>query len=893
MVRGAGDVNGRLRESQPDTAGSLSSQLYKNPADFNQQWRESQRRVANDQSEKHLGNLALDEQSRAAGIETKAVSGVARAAGADSIASPGRLEAGAAQSDGAGVPAVKVNDRGLVSRTVDANGSIREFSYGADGQLREYRGPDGSWTYSDGKQWVGSDGRSREGAVQVSRDGDLTIEHEGRTTLWRLNGTKESTEHDGSVIVQGKSGHIKRTIDAHGKERKFEYGPTGKINRVTEEDGSTWSTNDGSTWTTPAGRTWKGTIALEKDGAYRYVDENLKETIKRPDGTATMKEANGRITDTLPDGTTKVVHKAVDREELTRLAERLHGDDGLYGGIGLSQENNRRDMIWKGEVFDRLDDLSEVEREALKGIYHQKYGHTINADYAFLEGKDKEKFDNLFQKIDDPVEAKADRLRAAIDKSREDYSWYSYSHTDRHNNSNDELRNALKSLNSEEIRDLDNYHKRVYGVSLHDAIKTRTPRATREMCEVYLKGCDQRTSQDEARLSELTANERRKVDGVPNCTMRATDVKAVFERNFEELDADKNGFVSSREIDKAMVNPDFKGEDAQLVVLLKQEQRELAKLHDEAAWDRFRGVSKKDIETLARIAEKSDRSGDETELINGVDKVLRKSGRRLTEGSRNLWGVNSNPIDSIKPEAIDQGQVGDCYFLASVAAMASTPEGKESLKNMIEDHGDGTYTVTFPDDPKRHITVDEPTQSELAHSAAPTSNGIWVAVLEKAYGQYYGRETDTLTRVRSDAIGNGGLSQETLKLLSGRGVETDDLYSSSKEETHRRLAKAMDFDRPVVADISYEKGEKDAGNKTRSAGLPAPHSFAITAYDPDTRTVTIRNPWAANAKGEPMDSEGKVRDGNNDGTFTMSLDEFHENFDEVHYAESRPRIGYR
>lgn len=72
-------------------------------------------------------------------------------------------------------------------------------------------------------------------------------------------------------------------------------------------------------------------------------------------------------------------------------------------------------------------------------------------------------------------------------------------------------------------------------------------------------------------------------------------------------------------------------------------------------------------------------------------------------------------MDSITPDAIDQRTVGDCWFLSSVGAMASTPEGKESIKNMIEDNGDGTYTVTFPDDP---VTVDEPTQAELAHGAA-------------------------------------------------------------------------------------------------------------------------------------------------------------------------------
>src|SRR5262249_47798899 len=157
--------------------------------------------------------------------------------------------------------------------------------------------------------------------------------------------------------------------------------------------------------------------------------------------------------------------------KLEMLAEKLHGKDKFDTfGSDMMEEENRRNMYRRGETKERLDALNESEREALKGIYHEKYGHTIESDYKFLEGKDKEEFHNLFQKSDDPIQEKADRLRAAIDRSREDYSWYSYKHTDRKNNANDEIRETLKDMNSDDIKKMDDYYKRVYGESLHDAI---------------------------------------------------------------------------------------------------------------------------------------------------------------------------------------------------------------------------------------------------------------------------------------------------------------------------------------------------------------------------------------------------------------------------------------
>ena len=55
-------------------------------------------------------------------------------------------------------------------------------------------------------------------------------------------------------------------------------------------------------------------------------------------------------------------------------------------------------------------------------------------------------------------------------------------------------------------------------------------------------------------------------------------------------------------------------------------------------------------------------------------------------------------------EGMRQGQIGDCYFLASMAAMAQTPEGQRRLASMIKPHYDehgnvDGYLVQLPEDP--------------------------------------------------------------------------------------------------------------------------------------------------------------------------------------------------
>lgn len=594
-----------------------------------------------------------------------------------------------------------------------------------------------------------------------------------------------------------------------------------------------------------------------------------------PAGDTTIAKAPEKPTVPLKDSAD------IDRSKLEDMAEHLHGDRGGLGFGAWGRDNKREELAWSGELQDRLTSLSPAERAALKGIYREKYGTTLDADYAFLKGDQKKEFDSILQK-DDPAAKRADRIQTLMDKSKDDYKSLSYTHVER-DNANKELRDTLKSMTAKDIQETDEYFKRVYGKSLQESLNEGTPKTTKEMCSIYLKGSDTLTPADNQRLTELQNEEKARLEGTPNSSLTAKDAERLFDKNFERLDWNEDGVVSTDEIDRAMSDSDYKGEDAQLVVLLKEQRKEIALLSsDTSLLFETSSVTKQDMAKLTELANKTDKSEDEAELVGDIDNKLRRTGNALQNSNKKLWG-SADPIDSITPEAVDQEQVGDCYFLASVAAVAKTKEGKESIKNMIEDNKDGTYTVRFPGNP-RAITVDEPTDAELAHGAAAGREGVWVAVLEKAYAKYQAKETGEKPRYMTDGI-EGGYTNEALELMTGKRVKDLQLENTSKEEMHKILTSSMEDDRPVTCEIDDPEGEETERSKKgdNGAGLPSGHSYTITGYDPETRMVTVRNPWGS---GEPKDKDGKTLDGNNDGTFTMSLDDFYRNFHSVQYARA-------
>src|SRR6476646_5724950 len=51
-----------------------------------------------------------------------------------------------------------------------------------------------------------------------------------------------------------------------------------------------------------------------------------------------------------------------------------------------------------------------------------------------------------------------------------------------------------------------------------------------------------------------------------------------------------------------------------------------------------------------------------------------------------LFEQQAGDDDDISPDDVRQWQIGDCYLLASLAALASTPVGRQRIRCMIEEN---------------------------------------------------------------------------------------------------------------------------------------------------------------------------------------------------------------
>jgi hypothetical protein len=309
----------------------------------------------------------------------------------------------------------------------------------------------------------------------------------------------------------------------------------------------------------------------------------------------------------------------------------------------------------------------------------------------------------------------------------------------------------------------------------------------------------------------------------------------------------------------------------------------------------------------------------EAQTVLHVATKLEEVQQIQTAGAANkLYGKTGDPADSIVPAAVRQGRlVGDCEFLDIVSDLSVYNPG--TIKDAIKQNNDGTYTVTFPaakDDP---VTVNAPTDAEIALGNRGSDYGLWVAILEKAYGKYCQTHKST---VHGD-LGGGFLPQEggntnefemkvPISLWTGHQQTVYTFRANMPEVTGnptdfipdgvkviRSDLEAVDGDVPksgqagsknaekmqMVAnalmtalsrgkvvttgtDIHAEDGHTDMFGKNREdRGYFSDHAYAVLGFDPvgqDGGTVTVRNPW-----GGPDGPRG---------LFKVSLYEFMRNF---------------
>jgi hypothetical protein len=259
----------------------------------------------------------------------------------------------------------------------------------------------------------------------------------------------------------------------------------------------------------------------------------------------------------------------------------------------------------------------------------------------------------------------------------------------------------------------------------------------------------------------------------------------------------------------------------------------------------------------------------EARTMAGINATLNSAERRLE--------------DSKLPEnkdRISQGTDGSCFFLAPLIGLQQRDPA--AIDKMVKDNGNGTLTVTFPGAKDNPITINRPTDAEMANWA----NGTRGAIFEKALGEYYSKmyppKKPDPNSEREEPAGDaappslipsariqGGHTPDTFKLLTGKEAATLDLEKVSDEQ---------------FRDFLKEAGNKAIAADTKpwpeTTSLVGRHSYSIK-FDEKNDSIIFENPVKPispldnNSKypHEPHAFNGAALDGKNDGIFSMPLAE--------------------
>lgn len=186
---------------------------------------------------------------------------------------------------------------------------------------------------------------------------------------------------------------------------------------------------------------------------------------------------------------------------------------------------------------------------------------------------------------------------------------------------------------------------------------------------------------------------------------------------------------------------------------------------------------------------------------------------------------------------VQQGQIGDCYFMSAIAAVAKN--NPESIKKLITAKSDGSYDVKLY--AKSGKLALEPTIINVKPDFVTDKNGnliyadagdkeIWVMLLEKAYAKMMGGYDD---------IGEGGFIEAGLEAITGTDSKVYMLVSYTTKQISEVITQAIADKKPITA-ASEGSGEQEF---TTEAGnvIYKGHAYSIEKLTGDK--LFLRNPW--------------------------------------------------
>lgn len=226
--------------------------------------------------------------------------------------------------------------------------------------------------------------------------------------------------------------------------------------------------------------------------------------------------------------------------------------------------------------------------------------------------------------------------------------------------------------------------------------------------------------------------------------------------------------------------------------------------------------------------------------------------------SQPLFGP-SGPL----PQDVTQQDAGDCFFLASLSAIAAVKP--EYLKQMVTNLGDGTYAVRFFGSGGNPVFVR--VDGDLATDGfgdpiyanfGADGQSTWAAIIEKAYTEF--KDTRGVPAGYEDI--NGGFVSEAFSDLGAKNLTSPDASNFNTDGSD------------LISFISNELAQGKAvaygtNSVTPHDGVPLIplHAYQVVGIVKDSSgnsVVELRNPWGSDL------GNGTTFDGKDDGYVFVS-----------------------
>jgi hypothetical protein len=293
------------------------------------------------------------------------------------------------------------------------------------------------------------------------------------------------------------------------------------------------------------------------------------------------------------------------------------------------------------------------------------------------------------------------------------------------------------------------------------------------------------------------------------------DFGGTVKENFAKWDKNHDSVLSAAEIKKAFSNPNCKEQEAAAITVLQR--LETTHFSHKEPFESF---------TLEQLNEMGTKG---SEKYKKTKKSFQNILKKIDEASPELYAHGLPQIDEIRQE----GTI-DCWFLSVVGAMAH--QRPQELASLIESNDDGSFTVHFHG--CQPVKVGRPSPGEQAAWNSNGGNGLWLQVLQKAYGKILLKNDSAKHDVDpiEGVVAHFGNQQQALKLITGHEVKSKQMKDWSKSKDLR----------PNLIDAF-------AKHRLVLVGVPG-HVMAGYGYDSKSDEFQIWNPWGSSGYFKPLDA---------------------------------------